>query len=192
MTNTSSPSTLIPGLGALYRVNENWRLLAGINKGYNPPAPGSTADEESSVNIELGARYASGNLAFESIYFVSDYDNLVGTVTESTGGGGEVGDQYDGGEVIVSGLELSASYAWNLGKFSVPVSLEYTWTNKAEFESSFDSNFGPWGDVQAGDELPYIPAQQLRASSGIVGSKWRLNVSASYVDDMRTAAGQGL
>ena len=187
----NSTSTLIPGLGALYRLNNDWRLLAGINKGFNPPAPGSSADEESSLNIEFGARFSNGNMSFESIYFINDYDNLVGTVTDSTGGGGEIGDQFDGGEVIVSGLELSAGYAWELGSLSIPVDFEYTWTNKAEFESSFDSSFGPWGDVQSGDELPYIPEHQIRASGGLVGAKWRVNVSASYIDDIRTMAGQG-
>ena len=86
-------STTIPGIGALYRINTDWRLLAGVHKGYNPPGPGSSADEESSLNIEAGARYDSGALRFEGIYFLNDYDNLVGTVTESTGGGGDIGDQ---------------------------------------------------------------------------------------------------
>jgi hypothetical protein len=42
----------------------------------------------------------------EAIGFITDYDNLVGTVTESTGGGGEIGDQFEGGEAIVRGIEL--------------------------------------------------------------------------------------
>ncbi len=84
----NSVQVFIPGMGALYRLNENWRLLAGVHKGFNPPAPGSTAGEESSLNVEAGTRFDNGKLSFESIYFVNDYDNLVGTVTESTGGGG--------------------------------------------------------------------------------------------------------
>ena len=187
----NSVSTVIPGIGALYRLNDEWRLLAGIHEGFNPPAPGSSADEESSLNIEFGTRYDNGALSFESIYFINDYDNLVGTVTESTGGGGEIGDQYDGGEVVVSGLELSAGYSWDIGKLTLPVDLEYTWTGKAEFESGFESNFDPWGDVEVGDELPYIPEHQLRASGGLIGQQWRFNVSASYVGDVRTMAGQG-
>ncbi|MGI9219624.1 MAG: TonB-dependent receptor family protein, partial [Woeseiaceae bacterium] len=187
----NSVSTVIPGIGALYRLNDDWRLLAGIHEGFNPPAPGSTADEESSLNIEFGARYDNGALTFESIYFINDYDNLVGTVTDSTGGGGEIGDQYDGGEVIVSGLELSAGYSWDLGSLSMPVDLEYTWTGKAEFESAFESGFDPWGDVQVGDELPYIPEHQLRLGAGLLGQQWRFNVSASYIGDIRTTAGQG-
>ena len=45
--------------------------------------------------------------------------------------------------------------------------------------------------MQVGDELPYIPEHQLRLSGGLVGQKWRFNVSASYIGDIRTTAGQG-
>ena len=187
----NSVSTTIPGIGALYRINSDWRLLAGVHKGYNPPGPGSSADEESSLNIEAGARYDSGALRFEGIYFLNDYDNLVGTVTESTGGGGDIGDQYDGGEVKVAGFELSAGYEWAVGQVRLPLSVEYTWTTDAEFRSSFESGFGPWGDVQAGDELPYIPEHQLRASTGLEAERWRVNLAANYLGQLRTSAGQG-
>jgi Fe(3+) dicitrate transport protein len=186
----NSVSVVIPGIGALYRLNTDWRLLVGIHKGFNPPAPGSSAEEESSLNIEAGTRYDSGDLNFEAIYFVNDYDNLVGTVTESTGGG-DVGEQFDGGEVIVSGLELTSSYKWNTGRVEVPISLQYTWTTEARFESAFDSNFDPWGDVKVGDDLPYIPEHQLRAMTGIVAEQWRVNLAASYIGKLRTKAGQG-
>lgn len=183
-------SVLIPGMGALYRVNEDWRLLAGIHKGFNPPAPGSSASEENSINIEIGTRYSRGAFDVEAIYFINDYDNLVGTVTESTGGG-EIGDQFDGGEVTVSGLEFSAGYDWHLGRIDLPVSLQYTWTTEAEFRSAFDSDFAPWGQVEIGDELPYIPEHQLRAAAGLQTERWRINVAASYIGELRTKAGQG-
>ena len=187
----NSTQVVIPGMGALYRVSEEWRLLAGLHKGFNPPAPGSSADEEESLNFEAGARYDSGNLSFEGIYFLNDYDNLVGTVTESTGGGGEIGDQFDGGEVRVSGLELSGAWNWQLQAVDVPFELRYTWTAEAEFQNAFESDFDPWGDVQVGDELPYIPEHQLRATAGLEASKWRFNIAASYVGKLRTRAGQG-
>lgn len=187
----NSAQVAIPGMGALYRLDENWRLLAGVHKGYNPPAPGSSASEETSLNIEAGTRYDNGSLSMEAIYFVNDYDNLVGTVTESTGGGGQVGDQFDGGEVVVSGLELAADYVASAGSIDIPVGIRYTWTNEAEFRNAFDSGFGPWGDVQVGDELPYIPEQQLRATAGLVAEQWRVNLAANYVGKMRTEAGQG-
>ena len=187
----NSSSVVIPGMGALYRLNEEWRLLAGVHKGFNPPAPGSTASEETSLNIEAGVRFDSGRLNFESIYFRNDYDNLVGTVTESTGGGGDIGDQFDGGEVKVSGLELSGTWNWRLNSVDVLLQLRYTWTAQAEFRNAFESDFDPWGDVQVGDELPYIPEHQLRATAGLEASKWRFNIAANYVGELRTRAGQG-
>ena len=190
----NSVSTLIPGMGALYRLNDEWRLLAGIHKGFNPPGPGSSADEESSRNIEVGTRYDNDSLSFEAIYFVNDYDNLVGTVTESTGGGGgidDIGEQFDGGEVTVAGLELSANYNWNIGGIDVPFGLQYTWTTEAEFENSFESNFDPWGDVEVGDELPYIPEHQVRATTGLETEQWRIDLAASYIGQLRSKAGQG-
>jgi Fe(3+) dicitrate transport protein len=186
----NSVSMAIPGMGALYRLNSDWRLLAGVHKGFNPPAPGSSADEESSLNIEVGTRYDNDALSFEAIYFINDYDNLVGTVTESTGGG-DVGEQFDGGEVVVAGLELSAAYDWSIGGIDVPLGLQYTWTTEAEFQSGFDSNFEPWGIVEKGDELPYIPEHQVRATTGLVAERWRVNLAASYIGQLRSKASQG-
>jgi Fe(3+) dicitrate transport protein len=188
---TNSVQVFIPGAGALYRLNNEWRLLAGVHKGFNPPGPGSSAQEESSVNLEAGVRFDNDTLRFESIYFRNDYDNLVGTVTDSTGGNGDIGDQYDGGEVLVSGLELSTDYSFAVGKFELPVSLNYTWTNEAEFKSAFDSGFDPWGEVEVGDALPYIPEHQLRLGAGLVSQRFRMNLAASYVGKIRTKAGQG-
>jgi Fe(3+) dicitrate transport protein len=188
---TNSVQVFIPGAGALYRLNHDWRLLAGVHKGFNPPGPGSSADEESSINFEAGFRYDNDALRVESIYFRNDYDNLVGTITDSTGGGGEIGDQFDGGEVLVSGLEMSTDYSFGFGGFDVPVGLKYTWTTEAEFKNAFDSGFDPWGEVEVGDALPYIPEHQWRLSAGLQNDRFRVNMAANYVGKMRTKAGQG-
>jgi len=187
----NSVPVFIPGAGALYRLNDEWRLLAGVHKGFNPPGPGSSASEESSINFEAGVRYHNDALRFESIYFHNDYENLVGTVTESTGGGGTIGDQFDAGEVVVSGLELSTDYSFGVGSSELPVGFKYTWTNEAEFKNAFDSGFDPWGQVEIGDALPYIPEHQLRLSAGIANERFRTTLAASYVGKMRTNAGQG-
>ena len=188
---SNSTQVLIPGAGALYRLNDEWRLLAGVHKGFNPPAPGSSAHEESSINLEAGVRYSSDALSFEAIYFRNDYGNLVGTVTDSTGGGGQIGDQFDGGEVLVSGLELSADYAIEASAFKFPIGMNYTWTNAAEFRNAFDSGFEPWGQVEVGDALPYIPEHQLRVTAGIKHERFRTTLAANVVGRMRTKAGQG-
>ena len=135
-------------------------------------------------------RYNSDAFSFESIYFHNNYDNLVGTITDSSGGG-MVGDQFDGGAVIVSGLELSMEHSFGIGHIDVPVGLKYTWTTEAEFKTAFDSDFGPWGEVEAGDQLPYIPEHQFRMTAGTENQQFRATLAANYVGKMRTMAGQG-
>lgn len=188
---TNSVSVVIPGIGALYELSDNWRVLGGVHKGFNPPAPGSSANAEESVNIEFGTRFDNGHVNLEAIYFRNDYDNLVGTVTASTGGDGQIGDQFDGGEVLVQGLEFSTAYTGSIGSVDVPLGIQYTWTAAAEFKNAFDSNFDPWGDVEVGDELPYIPEHQLRATAGLTADAWDFNVAANYVGKVRATAGQG-
>ncbi|MDH3441328.1 MAG: TonB-dependent receptor, partial [Gammaproteobacteria bacterium] len=187
----NSVSVVIPGIGAMYEVSDSWKLLAGVHKGFNPPAPGSNAKEEDSINLELGTRFSEGAAQFEAIYFLNDYNNLVGTVTSSTGGGGQIGDQFDGGEVTVQGFELSGSLTATAGGMDVPLQVQYTWTTEAEFQSGFESDFDPWGDVERGDELPYIPEHQLRASAGLRSESWGVDLSAAYIGRMRSTAGQG-
>ncbi len=93
----------------------------------------------------------------------------------------------------MQGLELSADYRIDgiaAGRLSMPLALQYTWTTEAEFHNAFASDFEPWGDVEVGDELPYIPEHQLRLAAGSRATG-RLNLAASYVGRMRTVAGQG-
>jgi Fe(3+) dicitrate transport protein len=183
----------IPGGAATYRINDAWRVFAGIHRGFSSPAPGSTIDPETSWNYEAGLRFGADALAFEATAFFSDYENLVGTCTASTGGGCTIGDQFDGGEVDIHGLEAIVSYdardalGWSIG---VPLSLVYTYS-QGEFQTSFSSSFGPWGTVTAGDELPYLPEHQLTLNTGLNAEGWRANLSLNYVSEARAEAGQG-
>jgi len=125
--------------------------------------------------------------------FFVDYDNLIGTCTASTGGDCEIGDQYEGGEASVHGLEFVA--AWDAGAalgsgWSLPLSAVYTWT-EGEFGSSFQSSFEEWGDVQKGDEMPLMPEHQLTLNAGIAADRWRTFLTLNYVDETRAEAGTG-
>lgn len=189
----NSVDVLIPGVGAVYHLTDEWQLVGGVHRGFAAPGPGSTSDAERSVNYEAGVRYGAGDLSVEAIGFFNDYSNLLGTCTASTGGGCTIGAQFDGGEVDVKGLEFTAGYdaGKSLGtKLSVPLAAIYTYTD-AEFKTSFNSGFGPWGNVTAGDKLPYVPEHQLTLTAGVEGETWRTNVIANYVDETRSVAGQG-
>lgn len=185
----------IPGIGVTYDVNDALTLISGIHKGFSPPSPGSSEDtrSESSVNYEMGFRYANNTFQFETIGFYSDYSNLLGSDLAAGGGSGTTA-QFNAGEVEVLGLEVSAntdlSPFFGVDSASIPFSVNYTFTD-ATFQSSFDSNFGPWGTVESGDKLPFIPTQQLNASLGFDYNKVSLNVNGTSTSKMRTSAGQG-
>lgn len=184
-------SAVIPGFGATYLLNDDYTLFASVHRGFNPPGPASGSTPEKSVNGEFGVRFGREALAWELVGFINDYSNLVGTCTASSGGNCNIGDQFDGGEARVSGLEASLAYDFGHGgDLSIPFSLAYTFTH-AEFRNSFRSGFGEWGNVTTGDRLPYLPEHLVHAEIGLAANAWRVGLAVNYLDEMRTVAGSG-
>ncbi|MDB9770202.1 TonB-dependent receptor plug domain-containing protein [Gammaproteobacteria bacterium] len=164
VNKTSSGDHSTSGVGATYDMNDNLKLVAGFYQGMSPVFNG---DAEEADNMELGFRYNSGATALEVMYFASDYANLVGTCSNSSGGDCEAGQTFSGGEVDVSGLELVSSTVFEgQNGISYPVAITFTSTD-ATFENSF-SNGDYWGTVAAGDDVPYIPSSVLNISAGFV------------------------
>jgi len=191
---SNTVTAFVPGVSAIYDVAADWKLFAGVHRGFAPPSPGQTdVDEEKAWNFETGLRFADNGNRFEAVFFYNDYENLLGVCTASTGGGCDIGAQFEGGAARVQGVELLAQAdlvaRFDAG-FSVPLRVTYTWTN-AEFDSSFESDFEPWGDVQAGDELPYIPEHQAQVSLGLDAGRWGGDVNVALVGERRAEAGQG-
>jgi Fe(3+) dicitrate transport protein len=181
---------LLPSLAVTYRATDDLVIIGGIQKGFAPPAPGNEETEnEESINYELGFRYNKEALRAEALFFYSDYDNMHGNCTASQGCEEEnIGNQYNAGEVKVSGLEVKTGYEFATGSVSIPVDLTYTFT-ETEFLNSFNSSF--FGEVNKGDEFKYVPENQLQLSIGVVGDKWRSDILVRYMDEMRTTVGQG-
>jgi Fe(3+) dicitrate transport protein len=99
--------------------------------------------------------------------------------------------QFNAGSVDVYGLEVAADYEMRLSASrTMPSFVTYTLTS-ATFRSSFDSDFGPWGHVDAGDEMPYVPEHQLSAGTGVETPRYGAYVTVRYSGAMRTAPGQG-
>lgn len=184
----------IPGIGVSREFGPSFRVFGGVHRGFGPPGPGAAegTKAEESVNYEVGVRYGAFGLGLEVVGFYSDQDNVLGRSTLSSGGTGE-GDLYNGGQVDVRGVEflahLDPGERYGLG-LRLPIQLSYTYT-RAEFGTSFESDFAPWGTVEAGDELPYMPRHQWSASLGAEGEGWRVRLGSDYVSAMRTVAGQG-
>ncbi|MEM8983707.1 MAG: TonB-dependent receptor [Pseudomonadota bacterium] len=172
---------VIPGLGVVYALSDTWSAYGGIHRGFSAPSNAPGADEEESINYEAGIRYLSTATRIDAGVFLTDYDNLVGTCTASSGIDCEVGDAFNGDAATVAGLELSVQHTFRTnGELRFPVSLALTVID-AEFDSDIaDTDF--FGDVTAGDPLPYIPDTQGLLSVGAETDRWSALLSVNFVD----------
>ena len=180
----------LPGGGAIYQVNERLALFGGVHKGFTAPTNAPGVDEETAVNYEAGARFNGPRLSAEATWFLSDYDNLLGECTASSGADCEIGDAFNGDAATVMGLELRlAADLLPDAAPSLPLELAYTHID-GEFDTDIaDTDF--FGDVSKGDPIPYIPDHQLSLTLGVEQVRWALFLSANYVDGACTRAACG-
>ena len=185
-------NVLVPGIGFVYKFNSDVELLAGIHKGFSPPGPGSDESDdikpEESVNIEAGLVINNGLNKIKTVFFNNHYSNLLGDDTQFSGQG--TYDQFNAGEVKINGVELSVNRNFKFGNYLAPLQFSYTYTN-SEFLSDFESKFEPWGSVQKGDQLPYLPTHQLFTEFGFLSQDANIFFRLKNTSAMRTKAGNG-
>ena len=173
----------LPGLGALYSINDQLTLVTGVHKGFTAPSNSPNVEEEVAINYELGFRYNNDKISGEIIYFLSDYDNLLGECTSSSGSDCTIGDAFNGDAATVQGVELMfATNLFERGGMTIPLNFNYTYIH-SEFDSDVsDTDF--FGDVSKGDPIPYIPEHQFNLSIGLEKNRWAAYLNASYVDEV--------
>ena len=190
-TRANRTRILLPGIGALYRLNDRTTVLAGVHKGFTAPSNAPSVRPEEALNYEIGVRFRGSDAQFEAVAFLSDYDNLLGECTSSSGVDCEPGDAFNGDAVTVRGLELST--AMDLAPaagFGVPFEIVYTYIDGRFDTDIADTDF--FGDVGAGDPVPYIPRHQLYSTVGILKEPFSGHLSISRVDGacVRAACGE--
>ena len=186
----NSTDIWLPGLGALYQLSDSFTLVAGVHKGFTAPSNSPGAREEEAVNYEFGVRYAQGDTTAEAIAFVSDYNNILGVCTASSGANCEIGDAFNGDAATVRGIELSTqTILGTFGDFTVPLTANLTLIN-GEFDTNIaDTEF--FGDVQKGDSLPYIPEAQGQLGLGLEANQWSSYLNVVYIDEVCSQAACG-
>lgn len=174
-TKEGSENFIVPGVGVLQQIDDQWSIFVGVNRGYSIIGPGQNMSQkpEESINYELGTRYSNAEHEFfaEAIGFFNDYQNIKETCSFSSGCGSSTIDQgFDGGKAQIRGLEMRAQKGLQYQTIYFPVGLNVTYT-KAEFKNSFTSNNEVWGKgaVHSGDPMPYVPELQ-----------YSLNIGAQY------------
>lgn len=182
----------LPSVSAFYQLSDNAGLLFGIHEGFIPTSPKESLaiEIENSVNYEFGGRYQDGSDKLEIVAFFNDISNLKESCSfANCNNNSDV--EFQAGAADVYGLEVSGRTIFETAlSFDVPVSIVYTYTD-SEFKTSFDSGFPSWGIIEAGDELPYLPAHQLAINIGMAASGWDINVNPRFIDEMLEASGEG-
>jgi Fe(3+) dicitrate transport protein len=192
----NSTTTVVPGVGFNYSVTDNVVMLAGINRGITMTGPGQADDiaPEESINYEAGIR-VKAPIYLEAIGFYSDYSNIKGTCSFSSGcSEADIDREYNGGEAEVFGLETTASHTIESGSLSIPLSFGYTYT-VARFTSNTESDNADWGRglIESGDPLPYIPQGQAHFRFGLAYKKLNTDFNILWKDklaDQSVSAGR--
>lgn len=189
-TRQNSTRVFIPGLGALYALNDKLSLYGGVHRGFTAPSNAPNVDEEESINYEFGLRYAGSRMYLDTALFFTDYDNILGECTSSSGADCEIGDAFNGDAASIAGLELLVDYDLSPSDaFSLPLLFSYTYLD-GEFDSDIaDTDF--FGDVSRGDPLPYIPENQFLLSLGLERNAWSTYLSVNYADGVCVRASCG-
>lgn len=188
--STNSLVALMPGAGAYYAIIEDFGLLGGVYRGFSPPPPGeSDAAPEYSLNYEAGARFSGGRSQLEAIGFYNDYENLTNICTFSGGcSDADLDRQFDAGAARIYGFEAYLGHDFIWGSVRFPVTGAYTHT-RGVFDTTFTSADPIYGDVQDGDEIPYLPRHQASGTLAVEWSHAGASVAANYVSEMREEAG---
>ncbi len=186
-SRNNKTTVLLPGIGVLFAVNDTLGIVAGAHKGFTAPSNSPGVREEEAINFEFGFRFQDGDLQAEAIVFISDYDNLLGECTSSSGNDCEIGEAFNGDAATVRGLEVVLSHDLaHTVDYRLPLSLNYTYID-AQFDTDIaDTDF--FGNVSNGDPIPYIPENQLQLSAGLEMNNWSAFANLNYVDEVCTMA----
>ena len=183
-------SATLFGAGIHWAFSDQLDLFAGLHQGFTPTS--GDAEPEEANNLEIGLRYADERgLRIESVLFNSDYRNIVGECRNANQGAFsdcEPGQTFGGGAATIQGLELRASHRLELmDGLQLPLSVTFSQVD-AEFDNTFRHD-DYWGDVQAGDAIPYLPQRQLSLRAGVVWRQLSADLQrTSYSDTCSVAA----
>ena len=174
-------SIWLPGVAALYQIDDQWSLLAGIHRGFSPlgGSAKSTEKPETSVNYEMGVRYDGAWFA-EVVGFYSDFSNKAESCSNSQPcSNGAVGGTFVTGEAVIAGVEVQLGHIFQTGDIAWPISLAYTYSHAEASRDNAQSG------VLDGDELASVPGNTMSLRMGAqVGARWDSYAVVKYTDSM--------
>lgn len=139
------------------------------------------------MGYELGYRYKNNPKAFgaETIFFLTDLDNLI--VVDNLGAsGGGLGVTENAGKVRSWGFEFQTQYDPGVNlqwSFKNPWYANFTYTHAKFRETTPSTNTESiFAAAVAGNRVPYIPEWQFNVGTGLIIGKFSAFADARYVD----------
>ena len=178
---SNDTSIWLPGVAALYQINDQWSVLAGVHRGFSPLGGSAQSWEkpETSVNYELGVRY-EGEMFAEVIGFYSDFSNKGESCSNAYPcSNGATSGTFITGEALVSGIEAQVGMVFETGAVTWPLSIAYT-LSRAEARGDSGSD-----EIQHGDKLASVPEHTFSLRLGAeIGARWDSYAVVKYTDSM--------
>jgi Fe(3+) dicitrate transport protein len=178
---SNSNDQWLPGASFTYDLNASWQVLGGVHKGFSPLGGGAKENQEpeTSTNWEAGVRY-NGAWFVEVVGFYSDFEDKSEDCSNANPcSNGSTSGSFVTGEAVVAGLEVQASSSFELGDFTLPVDLMYTYTDATISEDNVATGFVD------GDQLPSIAENTFSLRLGLEGNNgWGNYLVAKYTDEM--------
>ena len=194
VSSSDSNTEIVPGIGAVFALNPDIEVFAGVHRGFAPPRVQDAIDSkgesinlkaERSTNYEIGVRGQIDRTRFEATAFRYDFSNQL--VQASEAGGATSGQLTNAGETLNQGLELGIGQTFENGFYA---EANYTWVPTAKLDSTRIIN----GVDRKGNRLPYAPKHLANLRVGYDTGRWQTNiqglhVSKQYSDFENTEAG---
>jgi len=178
---SNSNNEWLPGASFTYDLSTSWQVLGGVHKGFSPLGGGAKENQEpeTSTNWEAGVRY-NGTWFVEVVGFYSDFEDKAEDCSNANPcSNGNTSGSFVTGEAVVAGLEFQANSSFELGNFTLPVDVMYTYTDA----TISDDNVGT-GFVD-GDQLPSIAENTFSLRLGLEANNgWGNYLVAKYTDEM--------
>lgn len=163
--------------------DDNWKFAASAKQAWTAAGAGNLERlDQEALQYQLAFLYQQNAFNLSTSVYMHDYDNMHVTCgLGATCSPQEMATQSNLKDVSVVGADFTLGYRFDFNSFAIPLGLNYSYT-QAEFgESRCSSYFGCYID---GNQLPWVPENQLSANIGLVIGDFTLGLTGLYQSEL--------
>ncbi|MFC1518233.1 TonB-dependent receptor [Pseudomonadota bacterium] len=172
----------IPAIEIAYTTGA-WKAAVSAKQAWTAASAGNALQQaQESLQYQLALGYSNDALNVGLNAYVQDFDNQHVTCMWSMAcdySQRYVQDNFN--DTSVNGIDLSVDYTVGFDSFSIPLSAQYQYS-QAEFgDSGFNDLIGLY---VKGEQLPWVPEQQLALNAGLIMGQFSVIAQALYQSEM--------